>query len=244
MRLKKTLAALAGLLLLIPRTTSTQDLTTIAWDLLADYDLDATAFTYCRSLGLNNAMVFANKRPPSGVAQPQLSTSGSSTTVTCDDCFTNVAVGDILYINDDTPFGTPTQIKRTVTARASADSITIDAAADLTTASFEYRTRNCGTADTSGAFPVDGWHSFTVQIDIDQEVSASIDYQLQCRTLGASASWGIVSGPTNQTSTGVFFISTDLPFHECRVGIQVNTDDGDDLTTNAEIIDISVIGRR
>lgn len=209
--------------------------------LASRYDLDSASLIYCATTGINGTSSDRNREPPQGAAR--VASAASSTTVTSTGTlgsFTNVAVGDILFIN----VRGVTQY-RTVTARASANSITIGtllSTVAVTDATFSYRRLACGTADTSGAFPVTGVHALTVQVVLAQEVSTSTDYQIECRLLGPNTAWSIVNGPNNDTSTFNDIFATDLPFDECRVGLKVNTDDGDDLTTNAE--QFTVIAKR
>jgi hypothetical protein len=199
-------------------------------------EVDATSFEYCRYVGLNGSAI--DRAIPGRVL---LAATASSTTVTGTNAFANVAVGDLLEINV-----AGAVLYRTVDARASADSITVNAllsTAAVTARPFSYRKLQCGTADTSGAFPVAGAHSFTIQVILAQENSASTDYQIECRVAGPATAWSIVNGPNNDTGVFNDMWTTDLPFSECRVGVKVNTDDGDDLTTNAERFTVNVIRR-
>lgn len=237
--MKHVLMAVLGLGLLItptPKDVSAQGLVADEVVLAAVWDADSGSYTYCRTLGINNQAADRHKQSGNNV---RLSTSGSSTTVTGTNAFANIGVGDILFIND-----AGVLIRRVVTARASADSITVNAAVDLTLASFEWRNLECGTADGSGAVPVSGFHSLTFQVILAQEVSTSTDYQVECRVFGPATAWSIILGPYNDTSTFNDINVTDLGFDECRVGVKVNTDDGDDLTTNAEQYTILLNRRR
>lgn len=231
-RLGVILAALACLAFAPPPNAAAQNQTEIV--LAAVYDLDAAAYTYCRTVGMNGRA--DDQEIPGRVL---LSTSGSSTTVTGTNAFANVAVGDILFINDQ---GVIEQ--RTVTARASASSITVNAAVNITSAPFNYRKLQCGTADTSGAFAVDGWTQMTVQVILAQENSASTDYKIQCRLRGPGTAWSDINGPNNDTTTFNDIFATTIAFGECRVGAQVNTDDGGDTGVNAEQLTILVTGYR
>jgi len=91
--------------------------------LAAHYDLDASAYTYCRTVGISGR---ADDRPIPGRV---LLAAAASTTVTGTNAFANVAVGDVLIINDG-----GTTYERVVEARASANSITISGAAVTLTA--------------------------------------------------------------------------------------------------------------
>lgn len=234
-KIKTILAALVALgALAVP--VHAQNLSADEIYLYGRRDLDATSYEYCRFVGLNGSAI--DRAIPGRVL---LAAAAGSTTVTGTNAFANVAAGDMLEINV-----AGATLYRIVDARASADSITVDAAlsaAAVTARPFSYRKAQCGTADTSGAFPVAGAHSFTVQVILSQEVSASTDYQIECRVAGPAAAWSIVNGPNNDTSTFNDIWSTDLPFSECRLGVKVNTDDGDDLTTNRELFTVTVTRR-
>jgi len=216
-----------------------------AFTLASSYDLDSASLIYCNTTGVNN-LVNGSARP--GVNR--VKTVGSSTTITsfdnAYDSFLVISVGDILYFNQQVGAGTAdvygTPAARVVT---SDDSITVSAAIDLSNgATYNWRKLVCGTADTSGAFPVDDWRTTTIQIILSQENSASTDYQVERRNRGPASAWSIITGPTNDTSTFNDIFATDLPFGECRVGAKVNTDDGDDLTTNTERLTILVKGTK
>lgn len=202
-------------------------------------DIDATAYEYCRYVGLGGGV---EKSLP-GPAGTFVSATAASTTVTGTNFAANIAAGDLIEIRVDGRTNS-----RIVTARASANSITINTAllnplnvaAAVVNAPYAYRKAQCGTSDWSGAFSVTGVRSFSIHAIMSQEVSTSTDYQIQCRNAGPAAVWSIVGGPFNDASTFNDFWTTDLPFSECRVGVQVNTDDGDDLTTNAEQFTVNV----
>ncbi len=238
----KTFAALALMLgLASPGRAQTQTEDTFV--LAHTYDLDAAAYTYCATTGINGNNTGRNRQPPQGANRVS---AAASTTLTCDgslSCFNNVAVGDVLFINQIAGVvsgaapvsGLP--IIRSVTARASANSITMSGSAiTLTAAPFEYRKLSCGTADTSGVIGVAGARSITFQVGLAQENSASTDYKIQCRLYGHA--WSDVAGPTNDTSTFNDIFSTEVAYDECRVGAQVNTDDGGDTGANAEQLTI------
>jgi hypothetical protein len=227
--MKRFLAVLAitlvGLLAAAP--AHAQNLEVDKYILQRGRDLDASSFEYCRTVGLNG--VVSDRSIPLRV---KLAATAASTTVTGTGAFTNVAVGDLLLINN-----AGSVLYRAVIARASADSITVDeslSAAALTNLTAQYRKLQCGTADTSGAFPVAGAQRFTVQLIMSQFVGTSVDYQLECRLAGSPAGWAIVSGPTNKVAVFNVFLDSEVPYDMCRVGSKINTDDVDDLTTNAE----------
>lgn len=214
----------------------------------AYYDLDATSFTYCRYEGLNGS-VDPTKGKPGGA---NITTSGlSSTTITGTGAFTNVIVGDVIHFTGTgstvfTQLGVNSY--RVVSARASADSITVFNAVTIpsTGVRFEYLRRVCGTADTSGLIPVDGLHSHTWEIGIQQiNTTSGIDYELECRVRGPGATWVIVSGPTTKTAVGNYAVVVSEAWNECRMGLKMtSTDDGSDVGAAMEQITINMTGRR
>lgn len=216
--------------------------------LAAAWDLDSTSFTYCRTVGASGVATDKNK-----LGRVKI-TAAASTTVTGTNAFANVAVGDILYINQGATGGpgglsSGIMLQRVVMARASASSITIDVSSTFTNASWEYRTLQCGTASTSGAFSIDAWRALTVDFHFDQcvlTIAGCVIYQLECRSRGpGSTTWNIVSGPTTLGTTGNTAITTTTPYSECRVGVKLQSaDDAGDLTTNAEKFTILVTGQR
>lgn len=139
--------------------------------LFANYDLDSTTAISC---------VLGTERP---ITQT-ISTSGSSTTVAAavasSGPFETVAVGDVIYVFDSTNI----RRGRLVTARASANSITVDTAINITPAqTFRTRTRACGTTATDGWFSPrsDTRWSVTVQVDQLSVASGGVGVQLQCK---------------------------------------------------------------
>jgi hypothetical protein len=231
--------------------------TYIGVPLVSLYDLDATSYTYCRTLGVNGDVFGAWKQGPSKVV-----TSGSSTTVTSvtaggSGAFNGVAAGDEIRIISST--GTITS--RVVTARASADSITIDAAVDLTTPAagtqFWYRTLECGTETISGWFSTSPYQDLKITWEMNQVslTSGYIDFRVECRDFGVDNQpvqvWGV--GASGYPAAG--FVTAGIllgrkaiyipeSWYECRVGsIIVGTDDGADTGANAEKITIKVSGR-
>lgn len=202
--------------------------------IMAKYDLDSTTEVNC---------VF-NAHPSAGPGL--IETSGSSTTVTAVGTaqpFADVAVNDQLVVTG--PIG---QFVRTVVARASATSITVDAAVDLSAGdgySFLYRKLDC---TGGGWFDVTAMEGVTVQVDIQQVVATGgIDVRLECVASGNVSSARQVyplltppaAGPTylnfpTATASGVSIGITGA-YSKCRLGLKIGSaDDGDDQTTNRE----------
>lgn len=198
--------------------------------IIAKYDLDAASYTYC---------LLGSPNPGPG----RVETSGSSATVTAvatlSDPFTNVAVGDELYIS-----GPQGSFLRTVTARASATSITVDSAVNLDVDggyTFTYKTLSCGTGVT------DGWLNFgpgvhTVTIVYRQgDLTGGVDFSLESRPRGANGTPVQIANGTIAATTalanGVTIVIGETS-SEFRVGLKYNTADTADNAANLEQIDI------
>ncbi len=220
-----------------------------------DYDLDATAITYCNVTG-ERGSPFA--RP---VAVPiRITTSGSSTTTTelvaSSAPFESVAAGDILIVDPGT--GPANVLRRVITAKASSASLTVNTAWDLSATAgynFYYLKTSCGTAATSGWISVAGATQFTINFQIDQvNVTGGVDMQVQCRgaSVGSapiqifpSCTTGSCNTVQNYSGTAGLAsrttIVTTASYSDCRVGILIHTsDDGGDTGANAEQITIGL----
>ena len=121
--------------------------------LFSGRDLTETAYAFCATFGDSSTVAKEPWRRPD--SRTRLVTSGSSTTVTAlagtPAPFTDVAAGDELRIV--LPTGTvanttnETIVKRFVTARASATSITVNAAVDLGTTGMGFQYRGQGALE-------------------------------------------------------------------------------------------------
>ncbi len=212
----------------------------VSQTLVYRYDLDATAETYC---SLSQREVAVSVR----IA------AATSTTVTGTGAFTNVAVGDMIFGTDSLAGGGETYTA-VVVARASANSITVESALTLTSATLFYRTLTCGTGATDGAFPVSRYHDFTVQFDVDQlNVTGGIDGRLLCKT-SPGAQWAqvypVLSAGTvtpsyvNLSAVGPWLKEVSGAYDQCRVGMLIHTsDDGGDTGSNSERVTITIKGR-
>jgi hypothetical protein len=160
--------------------------------------------------------------------------------------FTDVAAGDELRItippNVVANTTGETVQYRSVTARASADSITVNAAIDLGTAgvSFQYRTLACGTAATDGRVAVDGFKDANFQFEWTTKNATSLDFKIECQVKGSNTGW-IVVIPTagtsiNLTATAAYSnrVLDVSDYDYCRLGSQINTDTGVN-TVNATV---------
>lgn len=238
MRLKTTIVAALALLLASTAAAQTRPV-------LALYDLDSDTETFCAF------------DPTPVTPTANLVVTAASATVTgvgAGTPFTNVAVNDQLLIG----FGTTNAMVRTVIARASASSITVDSVSTFTSPStgtpFQYRNLRCSTDGTAGDFSVSTFAGFTADFNIAQQnTTTGIDVRMQCRVGDINAGWKqvipaltppAVSG-TYLTFTGTGGVAMVVPpsdhWDRCRIGLKLNsTDDGGDLTTNREAISVTL----
>lgn len=233
--LRKLLSTLAALLV-ASAVYAQQDTIPLA----SAYDLTGTSYTYCVTLG-SDGTVWGSQRQ----INVPVTTSGSSTTVAAVTAssgpFSFVGVGDVLYFNVSgaTPGGTvtpPGMTTRTVTAKASADSITVDAAIDLSVATtvggtagvpFSFRKLSCGTAATSGWIPTLGIKSWTISYEITTMNAASYDVEIECRPDQRIFTYGILLGPYNYVAAGTAKLYTsEVPCAYIRLGQKLTTDSG------------------
>lgn len=219
----------------------------------AIYDLDsAGTYIYCVYNGVGDQPLSGDKK-----IDQLVTTSGSSTTVAAlsastTDPFANVAVGDLLIFRrtfSATTGGTfTTYNERVVTAKASADSITIDTAIELplTGTNFGYKTRSCGTASTSGWVPVRSLKevSFTWLLNQISVASGGVRETVECRNTTAGNAVNTVYNPTADTAVAAHTLLILEPWDECRVGYQLTgADDGGDTGANAEQISVQLRAR-
>lgn len=220
---------------------------------VANYDLDSTSDISC---------AYGAERP---VTQ-KIATSGSSTTVAAVTAstgpFTGVSVGDVIYALSTSGI----REGRLVTARASADSITVDSAVNLGTGvTFTTRQRSCGTAATDGWFYVNAGTVANITLQIDQLSlgSGALAAKIECKYgdlegIGASVNvWPGESSAAAQCNGGSFsggyctfttagsgsrisFSTAGVTFPEqCRVVMKLTgTDDGSDTGADAEKVSV------
>lgn len=226
---------------------------------LLDYDLDASSNTYC--VYQTESAVTAGRGTtafgPGDQVTQLVTTSGASTTVSAvststTDPFATVAVGDMIqFIGADVPGVTNPRFSE-VTARASADSITVDTAVTLPAAgvNFRYWARACGTAATDGWFPIGQNVVSTIGVQVTQMnvTAGGITYQVECRQNETFAVGGIIdTGNITVASTvanNPHFTHIEAKFSSCRVGLLLGTDDGGDTGANAERVYIFLSGLR
>lgn len=244
--MRTVLAACLAALFLAPAAASADDVV-VAVPLIAGYDLDSTSLIYCNSTGQGGGVL-----APPKMVNVKATTSGSSTTVTSlvanSDAFLNVAAGDLLWFpRTEAVVPVATGAWRYVVSRASANSITVDTAIDLTSGyGFGFRTRSCGTAATSGEVPVSGFAAVNFVGQIDQiSVTGGIDYVVECRPEGPAATWTTIIGPTNKTAAWAGGNVAYEPWAYCRMGWKIGSaDDGTDTGADAEKIAAYFIGTR
>lgn len=232
------------LLAFVAVRATAQETTNISRILLWQYNLNQTVTPMYCVLG-------------TAISTSDRVTAANSTTVTAVSGapFTNVSVGDMLHIVDSNG----ADHRRAVTVRNSSTSIVISGAAvTITSGKIQSDSKkvSCGTSAAFGAFDVTGFNYFAVQVDIGQQVNTGgLQFHLQCRG-SADAQWvqqyPALTLPTMTlsytpaiTGTGRFYLATSDKYAQCRVGQFIATaDDGDDLTTNAEQVSFTLIGRQ
>lgn len=194
-------------------------------------DLDSTSETFC-------ALEQTVKRGTVAVS------ASNSTTLTGTNAFTNVAVGDYMFIGG--------LYNAAVIARASASSITLSGSAiTVTDVGFTFRTIHCSTtlASDVGSFPVARGSKVLASFNIAQQVATGgIDVRLVCKANPLSAWIQVWPVQTDTTAAAAYInyttgtiaqkaISISDPYTFCKFGFKIGSgDDGDDATTNAESI--------
>lgn len=244
--------AFAVLALALPLLASAQ-IEERTW--VREYDVDSATLTFCSSGTLITGT-------------GQLKTSGSSTTVTSavagSASLSPIVVGDQLSVVSSTGAET----FRTVTAKASNDSITVSSAVDWTTpVNFRFRKVTCGTDDESGWLPVG---DFSQSLSIVQyeagDLTGGLSVQWQCRGAAPGSKPMKIHPPTGSTDptvcgggtlstdfcvfatatvgtiTNRFGVANPWPWSQCRVGFKATTADPSDAGANLESVTIYLIG--
>ncbi len=232
--MRRALLALAALLTLAPAAGAEQAKAYFQ----TNYDLDATSYTYCVTTGKNGDPFGAPREGNSAVTAAASTTVAATTANTFPFLF--VSVGDVLFFKDTVGAVTV----RYVTARASGDSITVDASTTVTAANFTFLKVSCGTAVTDGWINVAGWKTKKISTYIEQmNVTGGIDVRWECRDATIDSQIVQVypaSGANNYTTAGITSgtsVVIEEPWDACRIGYKIGSaDDGGDLTTNTEQI--------
>lgn len=191
-----------------------------------------------------------------------IETSGSSTTVTAVTAssapFANLSVGDLIYVRTS-----PTNVDvRGITAKASSDSITIDAAADWSAGSglpFHWRKFTTGTAATDGWVDTRGYADIQASVlYLQGDLATGLAARWWCRNNtdstiaevvypNGSADCGdnatLASGFCQFATAGATAsLTVIIPgrWDECRVGIKRNGADTSDAGANVESVTATI----
>ena len=233
--MRRLLVALLALSLAAPIGADQQDKAIF----VTGFDVDDTSYTYCVTTGENNS-AWGDPRPGGSVVSASASTTVAATTADTLP-FTFVDVGDVLYFKS--AIGVTSV--RYVTAKASGDSITVNASITLVASGFTWREVTCGTDAASGWIPVAGWGEAKINTYVENlSVDASgIDVIWECRDLSDDTQVIIVYPATNYTAegsaTGRAVVITE-PWDECRVGFKVADDDATDTGADIEIVHATI----
>ncbi len=210
-----------------------------------------TSYYYPTMLGQNDGALNRARRVPI-----YIDTTGSSTTTaavtTATIPFFHVAVGDIIGVlraDGGTPgstspliWGSPGYMWRTVTARASSDSITVDTAWDLSDpvvgTHFFHRRASAGAGVNDGWMPVRGKDAVWIVNVQQMSGTGGINYKVVCKYAAASLNEFTAVGPTNIAAASSIAIElTDHMYSHCRAGLRwVTNDDGTDTGSDIEQI--------
>lgn len=174
----------------------------------------------------------------------RITTSGASsatvTSVNSDAPFTAAAVGDILLLNISGSL-----FERKITAKASANSITIDTAVTIPAAGIGYRWKQCFVSSDPTDnlwFNTDGYDGVSFIIDQDAEASTGDTVtSVECKATVSHIQ--IDTDTLDGAATAVSALDVRLAAYEaCRIGLQFGT--GDDADAAAEDINVSFVGQR
>jgi hypothetical protein len=191
-----------------------------------------------------------------------ITTSGSaSTTVTAVSnnlAFTTVSVGDLLLLQLADQRGALQQYERKVTAKASANSITVNAAINIPTAGVTFRFKklffSTNPADRMWVpVKVVTQATYTYRVDANAN-TGGVTYLVECAPVGEGPAWPTrtwVQVWTGNTASGATLAPslfaadlghTGTPFEYCRFGVWFGT--GDDADAAAEDISLNLVVAR
>jgi hypothetical protein len=178
----------------------------------------------------------------------RVKTSGSSATVASNTASAGalglVAVNDLLLFNVKGQL-----LERLVTAKADADSVTVNSAIDLSAGySYTYKRRYFGPDTEDGWISVAGFSGVAFLVDVDQmNGTGGITTSAECRIAGPLAIVHQV-GTDNITAAGSKVYTVDLrlaAYDQCRIGIRWATnDDGSDTGSAQEQVSVAFAGSR
>ena len=220
------------------------------------YNVNSATLTYCNMRG----GAFA---APTAVV-PTIKTTGSSTTVTevtaGSNPFSSVAVNDVLVIQTPTSTDSSATTVVAVTARASAASITVDTAINITGNKFGFYRMVCGTTDADGWFSIPA-AALRVGIGVQYEQGDldALTVRWECKASGAGAAPVILypgegancgiggslstdrcSFATAGVTSRVTVVDESPTFAYCRVGLAFAATDAADTTTLREKVTVKV----
>lgn len=246
--MKKLLPTLVMLLVGLPLWP--QDVQTDVYTGVLSFDVDSATLTFCKGA--------EGFRPGPG------SVTNSGSTLTCDGstgCFAPLSITSGMATGDAVLIGSG-NVLNFVTAKASDNSITLDAAPtnNVTSVGWRFIHFVCGTGADDGWLPLAKFgRQATLVLEINQQnTTTGIDARFECRSSAPQAQPIQVfpSCPANacntfQTYTATAGIATRTavvlsePWKECRVGLKLtSTDDGTDTGSAAEQVNVYLMGRK
>lgn len=221
---------------------------------LIRYDADSTTLTFCAMIGANGSPFGG---PVSGAGR--ILTSGSSTTVVSETASSGalapVDARDAIFVRR-TPTATDISI---LTAKASNDSVTVDAAVNWTGWSYTYLKTTCGTTSADGWFDTANSTRTMMTIQYLQGDLDALAWQFQCIQAAPGSQPEVVypsegDGCGNSgTQSGGFCefataaATTSFTWEEfgswsrCRIAFKVKTTDTSDAGANLEQVSGAVI---
>jgi hypothetical protein len=225
--------------------------------LFYQFDVDSGTVTYPLYTGQGNSPWNADNQ-----GDAPISTVGSSTTVTATTAnslpFATLVVGDLINVTVGSTAST-----RLITAKASGDSVTVNAAIDLsaqaTGYAFRWRKSVGGTAATSGWFDVAPLQSYTISVQYDQGDLDALGIRWECRATsldtqpvyvhpGAAGSCGggtLASGFCTFATAGAnqgLAVVIAGNWDSCRVGLKFVTTDTSDAGAAVEKVTATIVG--
>jgi hypothetical protein len=197
--------------------------------ILSKYDLDSASYIYC---------TMSDLRAGPGRIETSGTTATVTTVATYTDSFTDVGVGDEI-VAQSVNLAAP--VVFTVTARASATSITADRTINLDVtagASFTWRKLSCGTGAGDGWFTVPAGTNHLAVVWGQGDLTDGLDVSIETRYRGSyggplSVLTYTIAAATGHEETAIVEESTDW-----RVGLKYHTADASDAAANLEQIGI------
>lgn len=250
---------LAALLLLLSASTLSADQQRTA-TLMMRYDVDSTSVNYCRTTGMaddpygrNNTMI------------DKVKTSGSSTTVTSVGTlgpFRDLAVNDVIFVDRGAP-GTPIVDMAVIVAKATSDSITVDAAVNWDNSAAGYtatwRRTSCGTTANDGWVDVASASQITMTIEYNQGDLDNLSVRWECKAAFPGGANPVQVYPSKNDTCGQGTLASNFcdyatagllarttvittgPWASCRIGFKVKTTDTSDAGANIEQVNAYVV---